>query len=288
MLLSQNSVVVITGASSGIGRALALQLAPTGAQLALLARRTSHLQEVASEVVARGGRALPIICNVGEHAEVREAFRRVREEAGEIDVLVNNAGSGHRGYVEETTDEQIDEVLHVNLHALWYTAAEVLPSMRKRRSGVIITVSSMAGAIGYPANAVYVAAKHGALGFTRALRAELYNSGVEACTVLPGGTLTDWALSTAGGPIVDLFAAEAERGTVIAREQGIEAPPSLPLLEADDVARVIVETVQTPRPEVYTHPGSEELVRLYNENREEFERRMGPWWQANREAYLAG
>jgi len=285
MILSPNSVVAITGASSGIGRALALELAPTGAWLALLARRTDRLAEVAAEVTERGGRPLVLCCNVAVRAEVHTAFHHILRTAGPVDVLVNNAGSGHCAYVEDTPDEQIEEVMGVNVNALWYTATEVLPGMRRRGAGVILTVSSLAGVVGYPANAVYVAAKHAALGFTRALRAELYGSGVEACVVLPAGTLTDWSLSTAGGPIVDLFNAEAERGIALARERGIEPPPLLPLLEPQDVARIIAATIRTPQPEVYTHPGSEELVRLYNESRQEFERRMGPWWQANREAY---
>jgi short-subunit dehydrogenase len=287
MEITEELVVLVTGASSGIGEALVRELARRGARVALVARRAERLREIAAEITGTGGRALAIECDVTD----REAFERAIEETiarfGALDVLVNNAGRGQNAYIEDTPDEQIKEIFALNVFSLWYGVSAALRHMRPRGRGHIITISSIAGKIGYPGNAVYVAAKHAAVGFTRALRAELAGSGIEATVVIPAGTLTAWAEVTAGGPMTELFAYEAERGAEIAAERGI-TPPSLPLLSPIEVALKIIGAIERPVAELHTHPGSRELTLEYERDQHGAEARMEPSWLANREGYLGG
>lgn len=244
------------------------------------------LEQVARECVARGGDALAIECDVTERESMTSAIARVETAFGEIDVLVNNAGRGHHAYVEDTPDEQIESIFRVNVFALWYGTAAVIPGMRARRRGVIVNMASLAGKIGYPANAAYVAAKHAVVGFSRALRAEVAESGIDVITVIPAGVATDWADVVEGGSMLDLFAHERERGAEIARERDVELPPSPALLSANEVAQSIVEAIEHPQPEVYTHPGTRGIALAAQLDPEIFERLQIPNWLANREGYL--
>ncbi len=286
MKITESTVVIITGASSGIGRSLALQLAERGARLGLIARRAGKLNETATEAKAKSAAAvLSLPCDITDREAFQQAIAEVRERFGRIDVLVNNAGFGHIGYVEDTPEEHIESVFRVNVFALWYGAQAVLPVMKEQGEGEIITVASLAGVFPFPGNAAYVAAKHAAVGFTHALRSELAGTGVEAMVVLPAGTLTDWASTTEGGAILPLFEHENRRGVEIADEMGIETPQMPELLPPDDVAARIVELIEHPVPELYTHSNAAELVRNYRENQSEIERQLLPLWLANREGY---
>lgn len=286
MKIGNSSVIVITGASSGIGRALALALAERGARIGLLARRGELLEEVADDCRARGGDAAAIVCDVTSRASLERAVDETVERFGRLDALVNNAGRGHLGYIDDTADEQIESIFRVNVFSLWYGSAAALRHMRAQGNGLIVTIASIAGKIGYPGNAAYVAAKHAAVGFSRALRTELAESGIDVMTVIPAGTMTDWAAVAEGGPMLDLFAYEGERGRAIAAERGIALPPALPLLGADEVAASIVGAMEHPVAEHYTHPGARELALLAESDPEAFERSQLPFWLANREGYL--
>jgi short-subunit dehydrogenase len=285
MQINHKTVVTITGASSGIGRALALELAARGARLGLIARREHLLEEVAAEVRSRGGDAVVLPCDVTSRAEFEQAIERTIERFGHLDVLVNNAGRGQYAYIEETPDEQIENIFRVNVFSLWYGTSAALRHMHQRGSGHIINMSSMAGKLGYPANAVYVAAKHAVVGFTRALRAELAGTGIAATVVCPSGTLTDWATVTEGGPMLDLFDYERRRGEEIADELERESPPSVSLLTPEEVARTIIETIEHPVPEVFTHPGAREFALQFEQNQEATELLLEPYWMANREGH---
>ena len=287
MKITNETVVIITGASSGIGKELALELARKGARLGLLARRADKLNEVAWEGMREGAtdvRAIP--CDITNRTAYAEALKEIMEAFGRVDVLVNNAGVGHIGYVEDTPDEHIESVFSVNVFALWYGASTVLPYMKEQQSGQIITISSLAGVMPFPANAAYVAAKHAAVGFTRALRSELAGTGVEAMVVLPAGTMTDWSSVTEGGPILPLFEYEGKRGAELADELEIETPEMPPLLSAKEVAAQLVELIEHPIPEHYTHAGSRELAEEYRTNQLKLEHQLQPFWLANREGYL--
>jgi short-subunit dehydrogenase len=287
MKIDSTTVIAITGASSGIGRALALALAARGARVALLARRVEQLSEVAESCKEIGGDALAIGCDVAERSSFERAIDETVERFGRLDVLVNNAGRGHLGYVDDTPDEQIESIFRVNVFALWYGSAAALRHMSARGSGQIINMASIAGKIGYPGNAAYVAAKHAVVGFSRALRAELAETGIEVMTVIPAGVATDWAEVAEGGSMLELFAYESDQGRAIAAERGIDLPPALPLLRPEDVADAILSAIENPIPEIYTHPGSRDLIRLAETDIAEFERQQTPFWLANQRGYAA-
>ncbi len=285
MEITNDTVIAITGASSGIGRALALALAARGARLALLARRGDLLDELAMRVAEAGGEALPLACDVSDRGSFEHAVAEIIDIFGHLDVLVNNAGRGHFAFIDDTPAEQLESIFRVNVFSLWHGTAPAIRHMKERGSGLIVNIASIAGKIGFPANAVYVAAKHATIGFTRALRAELAGTGVEATVVIPAGVLTDWATVTEGGPMLELFAYEGRRGAQIAAEQGSAPPPSFPLLSAEQVAEAIVGGIEHPVAELYTHPGTEESANAYETDQEESERRWVPAWLANREGY---
>ena len=287
MKITDTTTVIITGASSGIGKALALQLAEKGARLGLIARRVDKLNEVAWEGLQKGAADMrAVVCDITDREAYQNAIREIHDDFGRLDVLVNNAGAGHIGYVEDTPQEHLESVFGVNVYALWYGAEVALPIMKEQGSGEIITISSLAGVLPFPANAAYIAAKHAAVGFTKALRSELAGTGVEAMVVLPAGTLTEWSSVTEGGPILPLFEYEGKRGGEIADELEINTPEMPPLLPPDEVARQIVELIEHPRPELYTHPNSRELVERYREDQIGTEYDLHPLWLANREGYL--
>lgn len=285
MEIDKNCVALVTGASSGIGLETALLLASKGVKVALLARRKNLLLELQTKIRELGGEALVLQCDVTNREEATKAVHKTVEHFGKIDVLINNAGLGHLGYIEDTPQEHIINIFDVNVFSLWHTSSAALEFMRLRGNGHIINISSMAGKIGFPANAVYVAAKHAVVGFNRALRAELYGTNIHATVVLPAGVTTDWALNTQGGSMLELFNYEAKRGLEIAKEKNIELP-QIPLLSPLQVAEQIIECIKNPVAELYTHPNTKELA-VQNEVRPEIvETLLSPMWLANREGYL--
>ncbi len=285
MKLTNDSVVIITGASAGIGRALAKGLAEQGVRLALFARREELLEKLRDELETSGSEVLICRCDVTVRDEFQSAVEYVLEHYGQLDVLINNAGRGHFGYIESTPDEHIEEMFRVNTYSLWYGTSAALKYMRPHGRGHIINIASMAGVMGFPGNAAYVAAKHAMVGFTRALRTELAGTGVEASVVIAGSVETDWAQETEGRPIEELFAYETRRGIEIAEEDGRELPKRLPLLQPEDLVQPILALVAEPVPELYTHEGARELIMEYRENQREVETLYEPFYIANREGY---
>ena len=281
-------VVFLTGGSSGIGRALAIELSERkeGVKLALFARRKEKLEEVAAEARSAGALEVAVYpCDVGDREAYSAALTTAIDDLGVPDVLVNNAGAGHRAFVEDTPEEHVGEVFGANVYALWHGAAVVLPKMIERGSGHIATVSSLAGVVPFPGNALYVAAKHAAVGFTGALRTELVGTGVEATVILPAGVMTSWAENTVGGSLLPLFEYEGRRGAEIAEEQGV-TPPAMPnLMTPEELAIIIANHLEDPVPELVTHENSPELIDLFRNDREAFEQNLSPFWQAHREGH---
>jgi len=272
----KGNVAVITGASSGIGAALARRLAREGATVVIAARREDLLGAIAGEISRQGGTAIPVRADVTVRSEAEGIIRTAIERCGRIDVLVNNAGRGHFASVEETTDEMIRSMFALNAFALWYTTRPALAAMRKQGSGHIINVASMAGKLGYPFNSAYVAAKHACVGFTHALRMELLGTNIHATVVCPAGVLTDWASVTEGAPMLPFFSASGPVIKSLATEQGISLPPIEGVMPADEVARQIVGCIGRPVAELFTHRGSEEFLRQVVTNREEAENHQLP------------
>jgi hypothetical protein len=177
---------LVTGASSGIGRALALRFAREGARVALVARRADALEEAAQEIRRAGGEALVLPCDVADRAQVEAAAARARAELGAIDLLVNNAGYGrHRTFLEWDV-EDMERVMRVNYFGALYFTRALLPQMVERERGWIVFVASVAGKIAAPEEAAYAASKFALVGLASALSIEVEDAGVHVLTVCPG------------------------------------------------------------------------------------------------------
>lgn len=233
-------VVVITGASGGIGAALARRLGGRGDGIALLARRAEALAAVAATA---GPGALAIPCDVTDRVAVRAAVATTLERFGRIDAWVNNVGQGITRMPSVLTDLDIDLMVSVNVKSALYGIQEVLPHFRARGTGQIVNVSSMLGRIPLATfRSAYCGAKHFLNALTATLRAELAESdpGIAVSLVTPGVVHTDFGLNAAhGGP----------------DSRAIPGGQS-----AEEVAEVIVDVIDNRRADVYTRAGSRERV----------------------------
>ena len=184
--------VLVTGASSGIGRLLALRFAREGARVALVARRVGELEAVAEEIGRAGTEALVLPCDVSDRSQVFGAAEQALARFGSIDVLVNNAGYGHHRRFLDWDLDDMERVMRVNyLGALYWTRA-LLPQMVERRRGWIVFMASLAGRIAVPEESAYVASKFATVGLSEALSIELEDEGVHVLTVCPAIVRTDF------------------------------------------------------------------------------------------------
>ncbi|MBI3504291.1 MAG: SDR family NAD(P)-dependent oxidoreductase [Proteobacteria bacterium] len=235
--------IVITGASSGIGAALAEQLAPLGHSLVLVARRELELHAVAARC---GPLALPVVADVTVREDVERVVRAAVERFGHIDVWVNNAGRGITRLPSQLTDEDIDEMMRVNVKSVLYGMQAVVPHFQERGTGQVINVSSMLARIPHaPFRAAYNGAKHYLNALTANYRTELRAShpGIKVSLVSPGVVQTEFGKNALhGGP----------------------DSRSLPNSQTvDEVAAVLVDVIATQREDVYTRADGREMVVKY-------------------------
>lgn len=228
-------VVLITGASSGIGRATALRLASPETRLVLVARRGARLEELESEIRKAGGQATSIVADLTLAPAVERMIDTTAAEHGRIDVLINNAGVGYFGTVEQMPRELMDKILALNFVAPVLATQRVLPIMKAHRSGHIINVSSIAGKRGLPLSGIYCATKFALGGISEALRVELKDAGIHVSLVYPVATRT---------PFFDVVYRGDVRG---------ECKPAGYIQPAEDVAKAIAKCVRRPRAEVYPY-----------------------------------
>jgi 3-oxoacyl-[acyl-carrier protein] reductase len=184
-------VALVTGASRGIGRGIALALAEAGAQVVLTARSEDRLRVVEREIRERGGKASNLPADLAEESQVRALFARLAEAYSRLDILVNNAGLGLFGALSDFTAEDFDRLVAVNLKAVFLCCREAMRMMMSRRSGYIINISSVVGLKGYPDQSIYAATKHGVMGITKSLAVEAQPHGIRVSVVLPGGVDTE-------------------------------------------------------------------------------------------------
>ncbi len=233
-------VVVITGASSGIGAALAQVVARGGASVALVARRERELGEVAAKC---GPKALPIVADVTKRGDVARALEATLARFGHVDVWVNNAGRGMSRLVSELTDDDLDEMMRVNVKSVLYGMQAVLPHFRQRGTGHIINVSSMLGRVPFAGiRSGYSASKHAMNSLTANMRMELAGPypEIHVSTVHPGVVRTE-------------FGVHSLHGGVDSRAfPGAQSP--------EEVAQVIANTIEKPRADVYTRPEGQKVV----------------------------
>lgn len=187
--------MVITGASSGIGRATAIEMARRGANVVLAARRADRLEQVAAECRALGVKVVTIPTDVSKAPECR----RLIDTAGEVDVLVNNAGFAIFSSILDANADEAREMIETNYLGAFHCTQAVLPRMLARRSGTIVNVSSITGLMGFARMSAYCASKFALTGFTEGLRAEVIGSGVRVALVCPGTTDTEFFVKAERG-----------------------------------------------------------------------------------------
>jgi short-subunit dehydrogenase len=182
--------VLVTGASSGIGRLLALRMGAAGARLALIARRERELGAVAEEIRAGGGEAVALICDVGDRDQTLATADRAVDELGPIDVLVNNAGFGHHRPFLDWDVEDMERVMRVNFLGSIYFTKALLPAMVERGRGWLVFIASAAGRVAPADETIYAASKHAMVGLAESLSLEVEDAGVHVLTVCPGAIRT--------------------------------------------------------------------------------------------------
>jgi len=187
-----DKVTLVTGASSGIGRALATALAQQGAHVALVARHETKLRELERQLASLPGRRLVIPADVRRPAEIRQCVADVLHEFGRIDVLVNNAGKGFCGRIDETPLEDLQDVMTTNFVAAFLFLQAIIPSMTRQRSGLIIQMSSLNGFSAVPLASAYAASKFALEAISESARMELKQHNVHVLVVRPGLTDTSF------------------------------------------------------------------------------------------------
>ena len=186
-----NRIAMVTGASRGIGRACALELAKAGVKVALAARQLDKLEEVAGEIRALGGEAFVVAIDLGSQPGIKEAIGKVAKEFGPIDMLVNNAGVTKDGLALRMKPDDWNLVLQTNLTGAFYCIQQVISPMMKERWGRIVNISSVVGESGNAGQANYVASKAGLIGLTKSLAQELGSRNITVNAVAPGFIETD-------------------------------------------------------------------------------------------------
>lgn len=215
-------IAVVTGPTRGIGRAIALELAGRGVDVALLGRDSDALANVARAIEERGRRALPVACDVADARAVGAAAACVVAELGVPGVVVNNAGVVHRRSVLETSEADWDEVLDVNLKGTFLVSKAFLRPMLEARRGRFVAIGSISGTLGTPRLASYCASKWGTVGFVKSLAEELRGTGLQSMCVMPGSVDTDMLKGSGFAP-----AMSPDDVARLVAWVALEAPPAM-------------------------------------------------------------
>lgn len=227
----QNSSVVITGASGGIGAVLAEHLAREGARLTLVARRAEALHATVDRIREQGGQASAVVGDITDPEVQHRALAQAAETYGQLDILINNAGNVRAGRLEQLEPEEILAMINLNLTTPILLTRLALPTLRAQGRGAVVNVSSGFGLVGGPFYQVYAATKAGLARFGEALRRELLGEGVSVHTVYPGATRTPMMESNAAGPELGFIYQTAE-----------------------EVVQIIVEGLKQDQAEIITAP----------------------------------
>lgn len=187
----KGQIIVITGASEGIGHATAFALAKEGASLVLAARTVDNLERTARGIREEGNRVLAIPTDVTKSKEVELLAQKAIDAFGQVDIWINNVGRGLRKPFLETTEDDWDQLVATNLSSVLYGCRAVLPFMEKRGRGLIINIASRSGRVGEANLAAYCAVKHGVIGLTKALAKEEGAKGIHLNVICPGSVRTE-------------------------------------------------------------------------------------------------
>ena len=225
-----NHVILITGASSGIGEASALLFAKEGCRVILAARRAERIHALADKIRSEGGQALPVPTDVSQLDSLNTLVQAALSEWGQIDILFNNAGFGRLKFLDALDPIQdIEAQLRVNQWGVIQLTRAVLPHMIERRSGHVINMVSMAGLVAMPTYSIYAATKYAVRGFTDALRREVGVWGVKVSGIYPGAVETEFDEHSGAN-----------------RKTGVRTPKIL-ALSAEEVACEVVKLARHPR-----------------------------------------
>jgi NAD(P)-dependent dehydrogenase (short-subunit alcohol dehydrogenase family) len=231
----KGKIAIVTGASRGIGRSIALALSREGVFVALGARSLDDLRRVASTIESEGGRALPLALDVTNKTSIEAAAKKIGSALGEVDIVVNNAGVAGSSKTVDMDDALWDEHLKVNLTGAYWVTQAFLPSLIAKKWGRIINIASTAGKVGFLYTAAYCASKHGLLGLTRALAIEMAKYNITVNAICPGFVSTDMASRAA---------ANISQKTGVSKEDALanlaKLSPQNRLIEPDEIARVAV------------------------------------------------
>lgn len=189
----QDKTAMITGASKGIGKAIALALAKEGAHVILLARNATALQSLEKEILASGGNAVSFSVDISSEEEVKNVFTKIQKKFSLIDILINNAGIGIFSNLIDMKVKEYDLMMDVNLKGVFLTCRAVIPAMMKQNGGEIINIASLAGKNPFPGGSVYAASKWGLIGLSRTLMLEVREHNIRVVTVCPGSVNTSFA-----------------------------------------------------------------------------------------------
>jgi short-subunit dehydrogenase len=226
----KGKVVIVTGASSGIGEATAREFGREGAKVVLAARRVDKLQTLAEEIHKMGTEAFVVQADLSKLEDIQKLVSETIVKFNRIDILVNNAGFGRLDWLENLDPvKDIQAQIDVNVMGVIQTTRQVLPVMMKQRSGSIINMCSMAGLVATPTYTIYAASKHAVHGFSEALRREVKPWGIDVSLIYPGGVVTEFT-QHAG----------------IKRKTNAKTPNFM-LLTAEQVAQAVVKLVHKPR-----------------------------------------
>ncbi|MBQ0099179.1 MAG: SDR family oxidoreductase [Firmicutes bacterium] len=185
-------VIVITGASSGIGNAIAKRLALSQATIVMFGGRNQEkLFSAKDEIIKQGGKCLAISGNLTDSNFIDNGIKKILNEYGKIDILINNAGSAFSSPFTSVTEKQFDEIMELDVKVPFFLTQKMLPYLKKSNYATIINIASIVGHLGYPLQSAYSMAKHALLGFTKSLANEVYKDGVRVHAISPGGVYTD-------------------------------------------------------------------------------------------------
>ena len=234
----QGKVILITGASSGIGKALAEECARRGASVVLAARRKEKLDTIAAEIREDGGKALAVTTDVSKESDVKRMVDAAVKRFGRIDVLVNNAGYGIKGRMENTTSKELLSIFSVNLFGLHYCCRAVVPVMKRQKGGHIINISSVAGLIPHPLLSAYCATKAAVNLLTDTLRMELAADNLNVSLICPGPVKTNFY----------------EREALLKKGERRIKAPKWACLEVETMAQIIIGCILKPKRRIITSP----------------------------------
>ena len=186
-------VAFVTGASRGIGFAIAQRLSQLGCKIAICARDEGHLQSAAKKLAVFNAQIVALRVDVAQPAEIQPAVKQVEKALGPIEILVNNAGIGWFGAIQDATEENWDSVLDTNLKAVFLLTKAVAPGMIQRKAGHVINIASLAGKNSFAKGGIYCASKWGLLGLTECMAEDLRPYGIRVSAVCPGSVATEFS-----------------------------------------------------------------------------------------------